>query len=626
MYRRSAVISFLGAKAPPDIAIKCTEEMEIQVNVAQDDGERVSGTYQGRKWTAWTDGQQTWKSFRIPFNANSTPNYTDTEIKFNLDEHCEGIGLTGWNWVQKTSQWVAYDFDAIVGHSEKHQSKLSDIEISKVEDAASEIPWVTVRKSTSGNGLHLYVYVDNVPTANHTEHAALARAILSKMSAITGFDFDSKIDACGSNMWVWHRKYEASDGEGLKLIKQGDVLKDIPLNWRDHINVAKGRSKRNTPGFIEEKKLDPFEQLCGQHARIELDDQHKALFEYLDKYGCMWWFDADHHMIVCHTYDLAKAHKDLGMRGIFKTLASGKEQGIDQNGYGFPLRNGAWVIRRHTPGVAEANTWDQDSSGWTRCYLNRDPDISIAARTYGALENAKGAWVFNKAEMAMRACAALGVNIDIPPWAVHRQATIIQKRDGKLVVEILRESGDISTDMRKSGWLEDKKHWQNVSRSSTPSFEDDVEDFDDLIRHLVAGSGGDAGWSLQTNGVWQLEPMSHVKVALKALGNTGPQVDLILGQQVLKRWTLVNKPFTLEYPGNREWNRDSAQLRITPTVDLDSLNWVTWLKLLNHCGQSLNDPVKRNKWCADNGINTGGDYLKLWVESTLQFPFEPLPY
>ena len=59
-----------------------------------------------------------------------------------------------------------------------------------------EIPWVTVRKSTGGNGIHLYVFLPDVPTANHTEHAALARAVLGQMSALVGFDFKAKVDAC----------------------------------------------------------------------------------------------------------------------------------------------------------------------------------------------------------------------------------------------------------------------------------------------------------------------------------------------------------------------------------------------------------------------------------------------
>ncbi len=623
--RRTAVGNFLGAKARPDISINWSPEMEVQVNVAQDDGERVEGTYQGRKWTAWTDGNQTWKSFRIPFNANTKPTYTDTNIKFNLDEHCEGIGMTGWNWAKKISQWVAFDFDAIVGHSEKHEATLSDAQIEEVTKAACEIPWVTVRKSTSGNGLHLYVFVDNVPTENHTEHAALARSILSKMSAITGFDFNSKVDNCGGNMWVWHRKYEANKEEGFKLIKQGDMLKEIPLNWKDHINVTKGRSKRTAPGFVGEKDLDPFEQLCGSSSRVTLDDQHKALFEFLDSISAMWWFEQDHHMLVCHTADLLRAHEDLGMRGIYTTSSKGGDNS-DQNCYGFPLRNGAWVIRRHTQGVGESNTWDQDASGWTRCYLNRDPDINIACRTFGGLENAKGQYVFEKAEMAMEAAKALNIHLDIPGWALHRRATIQTRRDGKLIVEMGRETSDIATEMAGAGFIADKKSWQMVSKHSALAYENEIDNFDDVIRHLCSATGSDAGWVFQSDATWKTEPLMHVKMALKTLGNSGKETDLILGQAVIKAWALVNRPFQPEYPGDRVWNRDSAQFAMAPTLDLDDLKFPTWLKMLEHCGKALEYSILNNKWCKDNSITSGGDYLKLWITSCFQYPFEPLPY
>ena len=624
--RRIAVGTFLGAKARPDIAIMWTDEMEVQVNVAQDGGERVDGVFQGRRWTAWTDGHQTWKSYRIPFNANTNPHYTDIEIKFDLSEHCEGIGMTGWNWVKKISKWVAFDFDAIVGHSDKHEATLTDSEIEEVTKAACEIPWVTVRKSTSGNGLHLYVLVDDVPTANHTEHAALARSILSKMSAIAGFDFYSKVDNCGGNKWVWHRKYEANKEEGFKVIKQGTTLTEIPLNWKDHIAVTKGSSKRTAPGFVGEKNLDPFEQLCGSTARVPLDDQHKALFEYLDSLSAMWWFEQDHHMIVCHTADLARAHASLGMRGIFSTSAKGSDAGSDQNCYGFPLRNGAWVIRRHTPGVAEETTWDQDTSGWTRCYLNRDPDINIACRTYGGLENAKGQYVFDRAEMAVQAAELMGIHLDVPAWAVHRRTTIQVRRDGKLIVEMGRETNDVGNEMSAVGFIEENKKWQMVSGRAPLSYEQELGNFDDVIRHLCSASGIDAGWVFQADETWKIEPLAHVKMALKSLGNSAKETDLILGQAIIKAWALVNQPFQPEYPGDRVWNRDSAQFSLTPTLDLDDLNFNTWTNLLTHCGNSLNQSVVADTWCRDNGISDGGDYLKLWVASVFQFPFEPLPY
>ena len=118
IYRSEAVKNFLMASTHNDLATLYSIDMECQVNVSQDGGDRVEGEYKGRQWHGWTDGITTWKSFRIPWNAKSEPTYTDSQIKWDLAEHGEGIGMTGWNWKEKKSLWVAFDFDAITGHSQ----------------------------------------------------------------------------------------------------------------------------------------------------------------------------------------------------------------------------------------------------------------------------------------------------------------------------------------------------------------------------------------------------------------------------------------------------------------------------------------------------------------------------
>jgi len=244
--------------------------MEVQINVAQDDGERVIGSYAGKKWQGWTDNLTTWKAFRVPFKANTKPYYKDAPITWDLEAHVEGIGMTGWNWAKQRSEWVAFDFDAITGHSNAHSKKLTPEQLQDVIAKATEIEWVTIRRSTSGSGLHLYVFLDDPPTTRtHTEHAALARAILGKMTALTGFDFSAQVDVCGQIMWVWHRKMTSSSN-GLVLIKRGSSLKTPPPNWRDHINVVSGKKSRVT-------KQGSLEDLVSKRAIVTLEDEHIKL-------------------------------------------------------------------------------------------------------------------------------------------------------------------------------------------------------------------------------------------------------------------------------------------------------------------------------------------------------------
>ena len=95
MVRRSdAIKDFLNKNAKPELAALYSVEMECQINIAQDNGQRIDKRYQGHSYHAYTDGVQTWKSFRIPLNSMTEPVDNDHQINFDLALHVEGIGLT----------------------------------------------------------------------------------------------------------------------------------------------------------------------------------------------------------------------------------------------------------------------------------------------------------------------------------------------------------------------------------------------------------------------------------------------------------------------------------------------------------------------------------------------------
>jgi hypothetical protein len=598
--------------------------MECQVNVAQDSGERIEGDYKGRPWHGWTDGFTTWKSFRIPYKANTEPEYDLTrQMKFDLDAHVEGIGMTGWNWQQRVSKWFAFDFDAIIGHSDKHTSKLTHNELEEVQKAAHKIPWVEIRKSTSGKGLHLYVYVDDVETKNHNEHAALARAILGQMSAIVNFDFKSQVDICGGNMWVWHRKM--LDTDGLTVIKKAEGHAPVPPNWQDHVKVVTGHRRKVLPAEIEEQgRGDLFDELCGQRPRIRLDTEHQKLLDYLRETEAFAWWDSDNNMLVTHTVWLAKAHEALNLRGIFKTESPATDLN-EQNCFAFPLRRGGWTVRRYTPGVREHSSWEQDGAGWTRAYLNREPTLDITARTYGGLEDPTGGYIFREAEVAIEAASALGATVNVGLPLRSRETKIKAHKDGRLVFEIERKEQDRADEME--GWLPKKTKWIRIFQvQGLGNKEPETISYDDMLRHLITPEGEDCGWYIKSETKWTHEPVGHVKAALSSQGLKHSDIQVTLGSNVMRPWTLVNKPFQEEYPGDREWNRHAAKFRFTPTPDLDGLKYPTWLSVLAHCGAGLDQAIKLNMWAKANGIMNGGDYLKCWVASCFQEPEEPLPY
>jgi len=616
--KTQAVKLFLEHATLTDLAGLYNPEMECQVNVAQDGGERVSNEFKGRRWHGWSDGLTTWKSFRIPYKAATEPEYTDSEIKWDITVHAEAIGMTGWNWTKRVSQWVAFDFDAMVGHSDQHSKKLSNLDLQRVQDAACDIDWVTVRRSTSGRGLHLYVMLNDFPTANHSEHAALGRAILSQMSALAGFDFDSKVDICGGNMWVWHRKMKGTNG--LEIIKSGTTLMELPKNWKDHLEVVKNTRRKNLP-----QDISPLDTLTGKHTRVQLDECHRSLINYLKENDMLWWWDKDKHMLVTHTLNLKDASVELNFIGYYDTASSGQNRD-EQNCFLFPMRRGSWSVRRFSPGCTEHESWLQDSNGWTYCYLNRDPDLSAASRAMGAIEDPSGGFVFKDAHSANEAAKLLGTNPNVSPALIGRTTTLKEGKDGRLIMEIAKEDKDDAGQM--PGWLPKKGKWVKIFNVNVGAPQEaEICDYDDTIRHIVTDEHENYGWVVMRDNIWGGEPINHVRVAMRSMGMNPKDIDQVLGASIFKPWMLVNKPFQPEYPGDRQWNRDAAQLRYVPSdKEQDELVYPHWKNILEHCGCGLNDSIINHPWARANGIKNGADYLKCWTASLFQSPLEPLPY
>ena len=636
--RSEAIKKFLELKTWPDLAALYSAEMEVQVNVARDNGERVDKHYKGRDYHGYTDGDQTWSSFRMPLNAMSDPEDNDTPISFDLMLHAEGIGLTGWNWVQRRSIWVAYDFDSLLGHSEKHQKKLTDQEIDEIKERIKGVDWVTLRQSTGGRGLHLYVFIaGQILIKNHSEHMALGRAILSQLSAIANFDFESRVDTNAGNMWVWHRKMiqpgSTELGDGLKLIKQGVPLENIPSNWQDYIDVVRGKRKRAVPFFTTtgdnpEQEYDQFEELSNQRPKIPLDDDHRKLLAYIEKHspGGSWWQDTQ-WMLVTHTALLKQAHAALNLKGIFETSSPATNVG-EQNLFAFPLPYGAWIVRRYTKGVAEHKSWCQDGQGYTYCYYNRLPDLKTAANIYGGIETKAGGYSFTESKSAIAAAKMLGSTLTIPERMGFRQAVLKPHKGKRLIIEIQKEKTDSVADFPGFDGS-NRNHWSKIIDSTNTTSNGSIEglQLDKTIRHIVNEGGKDEGWVVRSDNIWRTEPLEHIKLMLKgAFGYGQHESNQILGTGAIQPYTLVNRPFDVEYPPGRLWNRKGAKFKYTPSQNLDDLKFPTWLRVFEHLGRNLNSFLSDHPWARANNIKTGADYLFIWVAALLQKPYERLPY
>lgn len=617
-----------GTHNDPTLLARWTPSMETQINVAAGSGEPVEG-----KRNTYTDGSQEWWNIRIPKHANTEPEFRDYDLKWSLAEHADAIGCTGWDWVAKTSRWVGFDFDSITGHAAG--VGVTDEELDRVRAAASALPWVEVRRSTGGSGLHLYVYFDaaGVGTSNHTEHAALGRAILGLMASETGFDFASQIDVCGGNMWIWHRKMTEAN-RGLALIKAAERNlggTDLPSNWRDHIEVVQRRRAKVRVGGVEDAHLDPFEALASSRRVVPLDESHKAVLDALRNSGFTSVWVPDHHLLQTHTRALQNLQDDADMRiaGFFKTKSEGRDPGT-ANCFLFPLDNGGWKVYRFGPGIAEAETWEQDGDGWTTCYFNRAPTIKIACRAMGGIEDAeKGGFVFDSAEQALKAAKALGQkNVPIPDDMLGRETRLKAHKDGRLVMLIAKQSDD--SGMKKNGWLAKKDYWVQVFNTrieSSRTSELDQTNYDTYVRVLVSPNSDLAGYRIKDKeGSWNRASREVAKGALIRLGMAKPEAEVVLASVEHEPWKLVNVPFQPEFPGNRMWNYGAAQFSYQPAESSEDNPHPHWDRILRHCGQDLDLALRDLDWAQKANIRTGGDYLLHWAACMFREPYERLPF
>jgi hypothetical protein len=613
----TSLAAFLGARrtvANADLIDRWSISMETQINVSSEGGTSVDG-----KRGTYTDGINEWFQIRIPHGANSEPEWKDFELRWPLDLHVEGIGVTGWNWTERRSIFVGFDVDSITGHAAG--VGITDADLTAVKNAVQSLPYVEVRRSTSGAGLHLYCHLDGVPTANHTEHAALARCILGMMSSDCNFDFASRIDACGGNMWIHHTK--ATGTSGFELIKAATktlTASDLPTNWRDHIAVVtRQRTRIKIDGIADN---DPFDALASSRRRVPLDATHKAIIDELSRSGFSTVWIPEHHLLQTHT----KALADLsGYKGVFQTSSEGRNPGTC-NCFAFPLDNGAWRVYRFSPGTAEAETWEQDGNGWTNCCFNKAPDLHIAARAAGGIEASNnGGFVFKTAIEAVEAVRTLGQELQIPEQLQDREVKLKAQKDGRVVLSVPKEKDEAVPE----GWLHERGRLTRVlsiqAEIRAQVSEESYSEYDKIVRSLVSTANKHIGFVVRdVNGTWVEHPKDNAKHVLMKLGNTKPDAEVILGGACYESWKLVNLPFQPEYPGNRQWNRDSAQYSCAPSAEPG--DHPHWDMILKHCFGDLDESLEKLPWAARNNVRTGAEYGLLWMACLLREPFHPLPY
>ncbi len=640
-----------GQHNNPELISWWSPDLETQILVSPEGGYPVE-----EKRNAWTDGKgDTWHHIRWPHNANSEPYWRDRELPFLLEDHCIFIGTTGWNWVKRESWFVAFDFDDVSSHAPG--VGIDDYQLEEVRKKAIALPYVDTLKSTGGKGLHLYIRFnpnDAPKIQNHNEHAAIARALLGKMSTDIGFDFGSHLDVCGGVIWIWGKKstqcakcggegdtcndHTYENNNGHLLIKKAEHLltaKDLPPNWRDHLEVITnaGKTKIRVTGYSEDGKKvdeqDALNELSSGRVKYPLNEVHKAILNDLEQTGASVVWVPDHHLVQTHTQALKFvfdkwAKSGHPMKGFFETSSLGTDTG-KPNCFAIPGPKGSWLVYRFGRGSVEHKLWSQDDVGWTWCRYNWQPNLRQAALALGGIEDERGNFVFTSTEEAKKAVETIGSKLLLPVGNKYegRKTILRRHKDGRLVVELAKYDGDEGF---AGDWLEKKDRWVRIYDINTNATEEerDYSEFDSLTRSIRTPSNADAGWMIRTSGAWVRSPAANVVRVLRAVAPSDDDA-VIMGTAILNQWTLVNMPFHEEHPGGRQWNYGAAQFKYKP-VDTDEPVHPHWDRILSHIGTDLDQTVQETEWCKKWNINSGKDYLTAWIACMFREPFEPLPY
>jgi hypothetical protein len=533
-------------------------------------------------------------SMCYPEGNKTEPNWNRDGIGWPL-EFAQDIGSTGFT--SAGSLFVAMDIDSI----RNHVKGLQIDDLDRIITAIKTLDYVEIRRSTSGQGYHLYVWLDLIPTANHDEHAAVGRAILGKMCHDAQLDFVEDVDKHGRNTWIWSIRGQTNDSfRQVKASTTTITEIDIP-EWRDHIAVVQRKTVK-----VEHGEAD--EESCAR-STVKRDAEHELILEALMKQPYHLAWVPDYGCYHVHTLALKAVHEKLDLKGAFATDSDGQST---FNAFMFVRPGGVFHVVRLRK-TTEHSLWGNTTTGLACIPYNCMLPPEVACRVVGGVKTAPGRFTCKNYDMAKEAAALY--KIDLPPIPGDDRAFDFIFRGDSLTIETERNG---KKEPIPDGW--GPKARKLVLCTEVEAAPADNE-FDHVVRHLVSQNNDDAGWAVKRqDGMWGTEGRSTCRDILLNEGLDIPTAYAVLGKLSKTPWTLVNEPFQAEFLSNRRWNRKAKRLIIPepgphPHFDL----------ILGHNGQDLDEAVKKDKWCQQWGVKNGADWLRLWAASVFQKPKQKLP-
>ncbi len=529
------------------------------------------------------------------------------------------IGCSGRLWRQSKALFITFEIDVTDGHAKG--VGIDPSRLPGIKEALASVPYVEVRESTSGKGgLHCYVWFDqpSAPTIkNRKQHTALSRAVFAKVCDDANSDTLQQpdvVDCIGGILWV-HAKEPTENG--FKLIKA--ATQTYPHST-ENLNLDAVDATGKNRVVLPKGEQDIWAQLASAHPRTELDAQHKAHIDELATHATTIWNETE-HLLQTHTVALAKAHRHLGLRGVYETTSPGSNL-AQPNCFMFPGPNGTWKVYRFG-NPTEAGTWTVAEKTW--CYFNREISLPLATKLAGGFVKGK-VCEFARGDKLTTMLATQYPETAIPAIPANQRCRIVRQDDGTHTIEV-KATDPIA------GFSEGaKRGWQEAALNivGLPAPEPLVAPELALrVRCLATEDGSKAGWSmLNAEGdQWLKKDSSDVSPVLMSLdpGMSSDEATRIKGALTLAPWTIKSIPFQPEYPkGGRVWNDNAPQLKHTPMEHNDPEGMhPTWNRILHDLGKNLNDSVKAANM---PHIRSGALYLQAWYACILRHPTISLPY
>lgn len=212
------------------------------------------------------------------------------------------IGAYGLNWKTSTVEWIGLDIDAKNnGPIQKEGDK--DVLVAALE----KLGYCEIRNSSSGNGLHIYVDLQNPIPSVDSERGyasyrnALATHIESELRA-NGYTHFPVFDRVGSILYMWK---ENAKPDAYKLLRPA-------LRRFDGVLTAETKAKPvGGPGW----PVSPEDGIMKGWSKLQYD-----FFDYLAKHDPSFTpFPSEGIVCHAHTSIVDQAVRDIGIPGLWST-------------------------------------------------------------------------------------------------------------------------------------------------------------------------------------------------------------------------------------------------------------------------------------------------------------------